>query len=79
MKKIISSLFLFSILHSLLADDLPIIEYGSINHPVISDNGMVVSQRMIASEVGASVFMKQAPNRAHLVPASSFGKTAFTF
>ena len=58
MKKIILSLFLFSILHSLLANDLPIIEYGSINHPVISDNGMVVSQRMIASEVGAEILRK---------------------
>ena len=58
MKKIILSLFLFSILHSLLANDLPIIEYGSINHPVISDNGMVVSQRMIASEVGAEILQK---------------------
>ena len=38
--------------------DLPIIEYQSINHPVIGDEGMVVSQRMIASEVGASILRR---------------------
>ena len=36
-------------------DNLPIIEYKSVNHPKISDSGMVVSQRMIASEVGAEI------------------------
>jgi gamma-glutamyltranspeptidase/glutathione hydrolase len=39
----------------LFANDLPIIEYQSINHPVIDDDGMVVSQRKIASEVGAQI------------------------
>jgi gamma-glutamyltranspeptidase/glutathione hydrolase len=39
----------------LFANDLPIIEYQSINHPVIDDDGMVVSQRKIASEVGARI------------------------
>ena len=58
MKKIILSVLSFSILYSLIADDLPIIEYGSINHPVISDDGMVVSQRMIASKVGAEILQK---------------------
>ena len=38
--------------------ELPIIEYQSINHPVIGDEGMVVSQRMIASEVGASILRR---------------------
>ena len=56
MKKI----FLITILHlsftsHIFANELPIIEYQSINHPVIGDEGMVVSQRMIASEVGASI------------------------
>ena len=58
MKKIILSVLSFSILYSLIADDLPIIEYGSINHPVISNDGMVVSQRMIASKVGAEILQK---------------------
>ena len=58
MKKIILSVLSFSILYSLIADDLPIIEYGSINHPIISDDGMVVSQRMIASKVGAEILQK---------------------
>ena len=38
--------------------DLPIIEYQSINHPIIGDEGMVVSQRMIASKVGASILRR---------------------
>ena len=37
------------------SDELPIIEYKSIHHPVISKTGMVVSQRQIASEVGATI------------------------
>ena len=37
---------------------LPIIEYSSINHPVISKTGMVVSQRQSASEVGAEILRK---------------------
>ena len=38
--------------------NLPIIEYNSINHPVISKTGMVVSQRQSASEVGAEILRK---------------------
>ena len=37
---------------------LPIIEYSSINHPVISKTGMVVSQRQSASEVGAEILRR---------------------
>ena len=56
----ISNILLFFILGLVLSlqaepDDLPIIEYNSVNHPIISDRGMVVSQRMIASEVGAEI------------------------
>ena len=40
---------------NIIADELPIIEYKSIHHPVISKTGMVVSQRQIASEVGATI------------------------
>ncbi len=59
MKKIFYvSIFLTLSLESLLANTLPIIEYNSINHPVISKNGMVVSQRQTASEVGASILRK---------------------
>ena len=55
MKKILTSFISLLVLHSLFANDLPIIEYQSINHPVIDDYGMVVSQRKIASEVGAKI------------------------
>jgi gamma-glutamyltranspeptidase / glutathione hydrolase len=55
MKKILTSVISLLVLHSLFANDLPIIEYQSINHPVIDDDGMVVSQRKIASEVGAQI------------------------
>ena len=56
----LSNILLFSILGFVItlqaeSDDLPIIEYNSVNHPIISDKGMVVSQRMIASEVGAEI------------------------
>ena len=55
MKKVVS-LVVFTILSfPFFSNDLPIVEYGSINHPVIDDEGMVVSQRMIASEVGAQI------------------------
>jgi gamma-glutamyltranspeptidase/glutathione hydrolase len=55
MKKILTPIISLLVLHSLFANDLPIIEYQSINHPVIDDDGMVVSQRKIASEVGAQI------------------------
>ena len=55
MKKVVS-LVVFTILSfPFFSNDLPIVEYGSINHPVIDDEGMVVSQRMIASKVGAEI------------------------
>ena len=55
MKKVVS-LVVFTILSfPFFSNDLPIVEYGSINHPVIDDEGMVVSQRMIASKVGAQI------------------------
>jgi gamma-glutamyltranspeptidase/glutathione hydrolase len=40
---------------------LPIIEYQAINHPIIDNQGMVVSQRKIASEVGAQI-LKEGGN-----------------
>ena len=59
MKKILYiSIFLTLSFESLLANTLPIIEYNSINHPVISKTGMVVSQRHKASEVGAEILRK---------------------
>ena len=59
MKKILHiSIFLTLTFESLLANTLPIIEYNSINHPVISKTGMVVSQRHKASEVGAEILRK---------------------
>ncbi len=62
MKKILHiSIFLTLSFESLLANTLPIIEYNSINHPVISKTGMVVSQRHKASEVGAEI-LRQGGN-----------------
>lgn len=62
MKKILLILFINIILSGhIFSTDLPIIEYKSVNHPIISDNGMVVSQRMIASEVGADI-LRQGGN-----------------
>jgi len=52
-------IFLVSLLFvSLLgakAQNLPIIDYSSVTHPEIGSGGMVVSQRKIASEVGAEI------------------------
>ena len=36
----------------------PIIDYQSIHHPHISNTGMVVSQRKVASQVGSDIFGK---------------------
>ena len=58
MKKFVSAIILTITSYPFLANDLPIVEYNSINHPVIDDKGMVVSQRMIASEVGAEILKK---------------------
>ena len=59
MKKLLHiSIFLTLSFESLLANTLPIIEYNSINHPVISKTGMVVSQRHKASKVGAEILRK---------------------
>ena len=55
MKKVVSSVIFTILSFPFFSNDLPIVEYGSINHPVIDDEGMVVSQRMIASEVGAQI------------------------
>ena len=51
------SLFLAS---SMVAakDNLPIINYNAISHPEIGTDGMVVSQRKVASEVGAQILRK---------------------
>ena len=55
MKKVVSLVICTILSFPFFSNDLPIVEYGSINHPVIDDEGMVVSQRMIASEVGAEI------------------------
>ena len=55
MKKVVSLVICSILSFPFFSNDLPIVEYGSINHPVIGDEGMVVSQRMIASKVGAEI------------------------
>ena len=61
MKKILTPFISLLVLQTLFANDLPIIEYQAINHPVIDKQGMVVSQRKIASEVGAQI-LKEGGN-----------------
>ena len=61
MKKILTPFISLLALQTLFANDLPIIEYQAINHPVIDNQGMVVSQRKIASEVGAQI-LKEGGN-----------------
>ena len=58
MKKLVFAIIFTIATRPFLANDLPIVEYNSINHPVIDDKGMVVSQRMIASEVGSEILKK---------------------
>ena len=55
MKRYLSIILVTLISQFSYSDELPIIEYKSIHHPVISKTGMVVSQRQIASEVGATI------------------------
>jgi gamma-glutamyltranspeptidase/glutathione hydrolase len=54
----ITTLIILFISFTIHSNSLPIIEYSSINHPVISKTGMVVSQRELASEVGAEILRK---------------------
>ena len=56
-KKISTYLFFLLFVSSVGAknQDLPIIDYSSITHPEIGTGGMVVSQRKVASEVGAKI------------------------
>ena len=61
MKKFFALLTSIFFIGDLYLNELPIIEYNSINHPIIDNDGMVVSQRMIASEVGAEI-LRQGGN-----------------
>ena len=61
MKKILTPFISLLVLQTLFANDLPIIEYHAITHPIIDNQGMVVSQRKIASEVGAQI-LKEGGN-----------------
>ena len=61
MKKSFALLTSVFFIGNLYLSELPIIEYKSINHPIIDNDGMVVSQRMIASEVGAEI-LRQGGN-----------------
>ena len=58
-KRIITALIIVFVSLAISSNSsLPIIEYNSINHPVISKTGMVVSQRQSASEVGAQILRR---------------------
>ena len=54
---ILFSFFLATTLNT-ADNNLPIIDYNSISHPEIGTGGMVVSQRKMASEVGAEILRK---------------------
>jgi len=54
---ILFSFFLATTLNT-ANNNLPIIDYNSISHPEIGTGGMVVSQRKMASEVGAEILRK---------------------
>ena len=58
MLRITLTLIIFFTSFGVYPNNLPIIEYNSINHPVISKTVMVVSQRQSASEVGAEILRK---------------------
>ena len=58
MLRITLTLIIFFTSFGVYPNNLPIIEYNSINHPIISKTGMVVSQRQSASEVGAEILRK---------------------
>ena len=58
MLRIILTLIILFTSYGVYPNNLPIIEYNSINHPVISKTGMVVSQRQSASQVGAEILRK---------------------
>tara|TARA_B100001029_G_scaffold174942_1_gene175696 strand:+ start:81 stop:1796 length:1716 start_codon:yes stop_codon:yes gene_type:complete len=58
MLRITLTLIIFFTSFGVYPNNLPIIEYNSISHPVISKTGMVVSQRQSASEVGAEILRK---------------------
>ncbi|MGS2722360.1 gamma-glutamyltransferase [Porticoccus sp. GXU_MW_L64] len=48
-----------------------LIRYNSINHPVVSNKGMVVSQNTLASQVGASI-LEQGGNAVDAAVATGF-------
>ena len=56
-KKYTFALFSLVLVTTLSSEDnqLPIFDYNSISHPVIGTSGMVVSQRELASQIGAEI------------------------
>ena len=65
-KYVVASLLAFSILtppqivnaHNHVNESAAIIRYDSIHHPVIGKHGMVSSQRMLSSQIGADILSK---------------------
>ena len=70
-QKILILSFLFLSTLAIADKKPPIIDYKSISHPVIGSKGMVVSQREIASRVGADILSKGG-NAVDAAVATSF-------
>jgi len=50
---------------------LPIVDYQSVYHPTIGKNGMVVSQRLLASQIGANI-LQNGGNAIDAAVATAF-------
>ena len=70
-QKILILSFLFLSTLAIADKKPPIIDYKSISHPVIGSKGMVVSQREVASRVGADILSKGG-NAVDAAVATSF-------
>ena len=70
-KSIVLIAFLINSLNALSqTEELPVFDYNSIYHPEIGKEGMVVSQRKIASQVGSDI-LRQGGNAVDAAVATA--------